>query len=237
MSNIINFKGIQQEYHFENIHLYRADCMEMLPQIQDKKYNLTIADPPYGWKNPNERDQQALNFRYKNKTYKNTPPTQSFFDQIQRISENQIIWGGNYFADKLPISRCWISWYKGQPLNSFSDFELAWTSFNQTSRAVKLESYGPVHADKKQTGKVLFATQKPISLYKWQLQRFAKVGDKILDTHLGGGSIIIACYLMGFELTAFEIEESTFNDTVARFEKFKKRPKGFFNESEIFKID
>jgi site-specific DNA-methyltransferase (adenine-specific) len=235
MPNNLNFKGFQQEYHFENIHLYQADCLEMLKQIPDKYYSLTIADPPYGFKGakPNQ-----VNFRYLNtKTnYENISPSKEYFDLLFKISENQIIWGGNYFTDKLPVSRCWICWNKGEQMKSFSDFELAWGSFNAASKFVKLDC-NRHHADVKITGPKIHQNQKPISLYKWILQRFTKAGDKIVDTHLGGGSIIIACYLMDFELTAFEIEENTFNEAVKRFEKYKKRPKGFFNESDIFRID
>ena len=184
-----------------DIKIIHGDCMDYLPKMKDNEFSLAIVDPPYG-------GGQHFNFRYgDDKVYQNIKPTSEYFKQLFRISTNQIIWGGNYFADMLPVNRCWLSWYKGQPINAFSDFELAWTSFDQTSKAVKIESYGFNHADKRNTGqKPIHPTQKPIALYAWLLTNYAKPGQTILDTHLGSGSIAIACDVFGFNLTAFEID-------------------------------
>lgn len=194
------------------IEIFNADCMDSISYAIPNKYSLAIADPPYG-------AGDKYNFRF-NKVYENKVPDKNYFDNLLIVSKNQIIWGGNYFTDKLPVNRCWISWYKGQPIDLFSDFELAWTSFDDRSKAVKLESYGFNHADRRHNGQsTIHPTQKPVALYKWLLKNYAKEGDKILDTHLGSGSIAIACYDMGFSLTGFEIDKDYYN---AAFKRFKQ---------------
>lgn len=177
-----------------------ADNMEVMRQIPDGFFELAIVDPPYG-------GGQHFNFRYGtgDQVYDSRKPDLEYFAELFRVSKNQIIWGGNYFTDCLPVSRCWVSWYKGQPIDSFSDFELAWTSFDRVSKCLKLESYGFNHADKKLTGNsTIHPTQKPVQLYKWLLKEFAKPGDKILDTHGGSCSSVIAFLELGFQYLAIE---------------------------------
>jgi len=200
------------------IELLNIDCMEYMATMQDKYFDLAIVDPPYG-------SGQHFNFRYGDgdDVYENIAPSKEYFEQLERVSKNQIIWGGNYFTDKLSVSRCWISWYKGQPINAFSDFELAWTSFDATSRSVKIESYGFNHADKRQTGmSTIHPTQKPIALYKWLLKNYASPDFKIIDTHLGSGSSAIAAYDFGIaEFVGCEIDKEYYDAAMKRFNTHK----------------
>lgn len=195
------------------IELVNCDCKERMKCTPDKFFDLAIVDPPYG-------GGDRMNFRFNDsgrKVYDNVRPDQEYFDQLFRISKHQIVWGGNYFTDMLPVSKCWISWYKGQPIDSFSHFELAWTNFEHTSRAVKIESYGFNHADTKATGQAtIHPTQKPAKLYRWLLMNFAKPGWKIFDSHMGSGSIALACHDLGFDLVATEIDKEYYDSAVRR---------------------
>jgi len=191
------------------INLYNEDCLTALRKMADNQYDLAIVDPPYG-------GGQHFNFRYgiNNEVYDSSKPHKDYWKQLFRVSMNQIVWGGNYFTSNLPENRCWISWYKGNPLDSFSDFELAWTSFDKVSKAVKIESYGFNHRDKK----TIHPTQKPVLLYKYLLKNYAKPGDKILDTHFGSLSIGIACHDAGYDLDAYEIDKDYFEAGKKRLE-------------------
>jgi site-specific DNA-methyltransferase (adenine-specific) len=193
--------------------------MEFMRDKPDKFYKLAIVDPPYG-------GGQHFNFRYGtgDQVYDSHKPDPSYFLELFRVSENQIVWGGNYFTSCLPENRCWISWYKGNPVNTFSDFELAWTSFDKVSKAVKIESYGFNHADKRRTHEpTIHPTQKPIQLYHWLLQNYAKPDDNILDTHGGSMSSAIACDMEGFDLDICEIDKEYFDAGVKRFENYKQQ--------------
>ena len=128
------------------------------------------------------------------------PPTQEYFRELFRVSHHQIIWGGNYF--NLPPTRCVICWDKMQPWENFSQIELAWTSFDSPAKIVKLDN---------RTGDKIHPTQKPVALYKWLLDKYAKQGDKILDTHAGSASSFVAAYQMGFDYIGFEIDEAYYN--------------------------
>jgi site-specific DNA-methyltransferase (adenine-specific) len=191
--------------------VYNMDCMEGMKQYPDKYFELAIVDPPYG-------GGQHFNFRFGEgeQVYDSRKPEKEYWDQLFRVSKNQIVWGGNYFTSNLYENRCWISWYKGQPIDAFSDFELAWTSFDETSKAIKIESYPTIHP-----------TQKPVALYKWLLKNYAKEGDKILDTHLGSGSSRIAAYDMGFDFVGYELDKDYFDASVKRFEQYKSQLKLF----------
>lgn len=143
-------------------------------------------------------------------------PPKKYFHELKRISKNQIIWGGNYFINYLQNTRCILLWDKMQSFHG-SDFELAWTSFDMASkifRMSKIEAYS--------SGKI-HPTQKPVKLYEWILMNYAKEGDKILDTHLGSGSIAIACHNLGFDLTGYEIDEEYFSAAVKRYQQHKNQ--------------
>ncbi len=198
---------------------FNMDCMIAMREFPDKYFDLAIVDPPFG---------AGDNFNFRKQSYENKRPDPDYWFHLLRVSNMQIVWGGNYFTADLPENRCWISWYKGQPIDSFSDFELAWTSFDQTSKAVKLESYGFNHADKRHNGdSTIHPTQKPVALYKWLLKNYAKEGDKILDTHLGSQSSRIAAFDMGFDFTGYELDKDYFEAGCKRFNQHKAQLKLF----------
>ena len=143
-------------------------------------------------------------------------PNKEYFYQLDMVSKNQIIWGGNYFP--LKPTRCIIAWDKMQPWENFSQWEMAWTSFNKPASIYKFDN---------RTGGKIHPTQKPIKLYKWLLHNYAKEGDKILDTHLGSGSIAIACHDMNFELTACELDADYYNDAIKRIKNHISQQKLF----------
>jgi site-specific DNA-methyltransferase (adenine-specific) len=194
--------------------------MDLMTEYPDKYFDLAIVDPPYGGK-------QDFNFRFGNgdQVFRNEKPDIKYFKELFRISKNQIIWGANYFADMLPINRCWISWYKGQPVDNFSDFELAYTSFDQVSKAINLKSYGSNHADvRMRKEKTIHPTQKPIALYRWLLENYAKPGDLILDTHVGSASSLIACESLDFDYAGCEIDKDYYEEAKKRIEKWRSLP-------------
>jgi site-specific DNA-methyltransferase (adenine-specific) len=185
------------------------DCMEGMARYPDKYFDLAIVDPPYGIGEDGgkcrTRGSKKTNGIKKN--WDNEKPSNEYWKELFRVSNNQIVWGGNYFADKLPVSRCWIYWQK-ELGGDFADGELAWTSFDKVLRQYKKRS---------ETFNRIHPTQKPLALYKWLLQNYAKQGDKILDTHLGSGSSRIAAYEMGFDFTAFELDKEYFEAQEKRY--------------------
>lgn len=208
------YKNLDCEIVSDKIKLYNCDNMELMAQTPDNYYDLAIVDPPYGINASEMTMGTGKNKRYsKGKKWDSETPLLEYFIELFRVSENQIIWGGNYFTDKLPISRGWIFWDK--QLNkdvSFADGELAWTSFDKVLKIAKVQYSGFLGADKER----LHPTQKPIALYKWLLSKYAKQNDKILDTHLGSMSIAISCHDYGFELTGCELDKYYFRDGVKR---------------------
>ena len=181
------------------------DCMALMARYPDKHFDLAIVDPPYG-------AGDAFNFRYA-KLYPNAAPGPEYFAELFRVSREQIIWGGNYFP--LPCSRCWTVWDKENPAPNFSDIELAWMSFDKVSKKVKIPSWGAMHAD----GTTIHPTQKPVALYRWLLENYAKPGQRILDTHLGSGSHAIAAHYFGAHLTACEIDPDYYAAAMARIKR------------------
>ena len=204
---------------FGNITLYNDDCMNVMKTFKDKQFDLAIVDPPYGINfdgnttvkgKAGKADTFSSVQHHEKKGWDTVRPTNEYFTELQRVSKNQIIWGGNYFADLLPPSRGWIFWDKkitnANNMN-FSDGELAWTSFNCILRRFTYDWIGFGYLNNKTGEKKIHPTQKPIKLYKWILMNYAKEGDKILDTHFGSLSIGIACHDLGFELTAIELDK------------------------------
>tara|TARA_R110002020_G_C15990863_1_gene749345 strand:+ start:38 stop:679 length:642 start_codon:yes stop_codon:yes gene_type:complete len=198
----------------KGINITNEDNMELMSRYEDNHFDLAIVDPPYGIGADNMTMGSGKNKKFKKgKTWDNKTPKKEYFEELFRVSKNQIIWGGNYFTDKLKTSRCWLFWDKGIYGDcDFADGELAWTSFDKVLRIAKIRYKGFLGADKIR----IHPTQKPRQLYNWLLDNYAKPGDKILDTHLGSGSIAIACHERGFELTACELDKEYFDSAIKR---------------------
>ena len=200
---------------------FNMDCMEYMKQCHDKQFDLAIVDPPYGIEEMTGTNPAAgrgkLKHEYliaKKKKFNqwDRSPSKEYFDELFRVSKNQIIFGGNYFD--LPPTRGFIVWDKCQPFQSFSACEFAWTSFTVPAKIFRF--------DNRTSGKI-HPTQKPVELYKWILATFAKSGDSILDTHLGSGSSRIAAYDMGFNFTGTEIDTEYFNAQEVRFNEYRQQ--------------
>ena len=190
--------------------LYNEDCMEAMKLIPDKFFQLAITDPPYGI----GVDGQKLNINknpkhsrkeHAKKNWDKQIPGAEYFRELERISVNQIIWGGNYFVEHLQQGhKGWIVWDKGQRGLTMSDCELAYTSFDKPTRVVTIN-----RAELQRDG-TFHPTQKPVKLYEWVLQNYAQPGDRIIDTHAGSGSSLVACHRMRFDFLGFEIEKDYF---------------------------
>ena len=201
--------------------VYNRDCMEAMAEMPDKAFDLAIVDPPYGLPEDSLNGRGQMQTRaLRLDTRWDAAPSKEYFAELFRISSEQIIWGGNHFA--LPPCRGFIVWDKKQPWESFAACEYAWTSFE---RPAKLFTF-----DNRYTGKI-HPTQKPVALYKWLLQNYAKQGDTILDTHLGSGSSRIAAYDLGFDFTGIEKDEDYFNAQEQRFADHVKQPNMFAPET------
>ena len=201
----------------DKIKMYNEDCLEAMKLIPDNAYDLAIVDPPYGLGNKLVDGNASRNskIRYNRDSIKwDIVPNQEYFNELFRVSKNQIIWGGNYF--NLPPTRCNLIWDKMQIFTG-ADFELAWTSFNSPNRKFNMHHFSSGYDVK------IHPTQKPSKLYKWILDKYAKPGDKILDTHLGSGSIAIACHDYGFDLTACELDKEYFDKAMHRINNHTKQ--------------
>ena len=201
------------------------DCIEYMQQFPDKYFELAIVDPPYGIganKMTLGNGKKKI-FRGSN-DWDNTIPNQDYFQELFRVSKNQIIWGGNYMTEFLEATGCWIFWDKGTGENDFADGELAWTSFKGALRKINKSWVG---ANAKDGIERIHPTQKPIYLYRWILNKYAKKGDKILDTHLGSGSSRIAADMEGFNFYACELDKYYFDASCKRFEEYKLQQKLF----------
>jgi site-specific DNA-methyltransferase (adenine-specific) len=183
--------------------------MALMSRYKDNYFDLAIVDPPYGINAGKMNMGSGKHEFIKGKDWDSSIPNQNYFKELFRISKNQIIWGGNYF--KLPLNNNWILWDKLNPNLSFSEGEMAWCSIDKNLRIFKRLSTLPDYDGKKR-----HITQKPIKLYEWILLKYAKEGDKILDTHLGSGSIAIACHNLGFELTACELDKEYYEASIKR---------------------
>lgn len=208
---------------------FNMDCMEAMKEFPDKYFELAIVDPPYGigegLKNRG-MGTCAMSGKYKIKNWDKEIPLKEYFDELFRVSKNQVIWGANYMTKYLPSSMGWIFWDK-EASGDFSDGELAYTSFNKGLRKYKYAWMGMRQGDMKNKEKRIHPTQKPVALYKWLLSNYAKQGDKILDTHLGSGSSRIAAWDMGFDFWGYELDSEYFEAQEKRFNNFKMQGKLF----------
>lgn len=190
------------------------DCMELMKRYDDNHFELAIVDPPYGLgkrttdggsdKNTQTRFMEDI----RRTNWDDNIPVDEYFIELRRVSKNHIIWGGNYF--NLSKYRTFIAWEKMTYPPTMSQVELAVTSFDSPARLIKINSN---QLDR------IHPTQKPVALYKWLLQNYAKPGDKILDTHLGSGSIAIACHYAGYDLTACELDTDYYSAAIQRIER------------------
>ena len=202
------------------------DNMALMSRYPDKYFDLAIVDPPYGLgidgqkksinKNPKHNRKQ-----HEQKNWDSYIPPSEYFNELKRVSINQIIWGGNYFTEYLRPTKAWIFWYKGQRDLTMSDGEMAWTSFETVTRQFELNRASLIAQN------TFHPTEKPYKLYKWILDKYAKQGDKILDTHLGSGSIAIACHDYGFDLTACELDKDYYEKAVQRIKNHTSQQKLF----------
>ncbi len=203
------------EHLLNKIHL--ADCMDIMAQLPDKSIDLAIVDPPYGI----DIETSGTYFKqFKTKGWDDSIPNKEYFIELKRISINLIVWGGNYFLEHLGSTKCFLIWDKmiGEGM-SFADGELAWTSFKKPTRIKKILSrskYGKIHP-----------TQKPVALYRWLLQNYAKENNIILDTHCGSGSSVIACIEEGFNYIACEIDADYHKASLERLQPYKDQGKLF----------
>jgi len=222
-----------------DINLHLGDCMEAMRAMEDNAFDLAIVDPPYGINfDGNTTVEGKVG---KANTFSNTQhhdkkgwdaerPTEEYFTELQRVSKNQIVWGGNYFADLLPPKKGWVFWDKkitNSKNKNFSDGELAWTSFDCVLRRFTYDWIGFGYLNNPQQEKKIHPTQKPVALYKWLLHNYAKEGDKILDTHGGSMSIAIACHDMGFDLDLWELDPEYYQKGVERFNQHKAQLRMF----------
>lgn len=205
--------------------IINADCMDILKQLPDKCIDLVLTDPPYGIK----ADKGTNGFgSSKNRIYQggwdNETPNKAIFDEIKRVSKNQIIFGGNYFADKLEVSKCWIVWDKvgeNDFKNPFSDVELAWTSFSKVSKKYTCIQQGFINEDKKQPR--LHPTQKPLKLCEYILRDYSNENDLVLDCFSGSGTTAIACHRLKRRFICIEKDKDYYEASVKRLEDERKQ--------------
>ena len=214
----------------DKLTITNEDNMELMKRYPDNYFDLAIVDPPYGI-GFGDYERGGGNLKTKERHTKNgkkkwddSIPNQEYFDELKRVSKNQIIWGGNYFP--LDPTQCFIFWYKQNPVANFSDGELAWTSFKKPALCFDYRYYGNL-SGKTSADVKMHPTQKPVELYKYCLDKLANKGDKILDTHLGSGSIAIACHDYGFELTACELDKEYYDKAIQRIKNHTNQQKLF----------
>jgi site-specific DNA-methyltransferase (adenine-specific) len=214
------------------IKIYNGDCMELMKDMKENEFDLAIVDPPYGIKESAHRNisrsKLAKTKMYKKEFWDYEKPSKEYFNELLKISSDQIIWGGNYFIDHLKSTRSFVVWDKVNAGTNFADCELAWTSHIKSVRMFSFMWNGMMqgnpadgkrnNGNKKTNEQRIHPTQKPVQLYKWLLQNYAKEGNTILDTHLGSGSIAIACWDLGYDLTAFEIDKEYFDKACERID-------------------
>jgi site-specific DNA-methyltransferase (adenine-specific) len=201
--------------------------MEAMKDMSDNQFDLAIVDPPYGInadkknsvKKLQSKKSASLSKDYGNQNWDDAIPNQDFFNQLKRVSKKQIVWGANYFD----LQGGMLYWHKRVTMPTYSQGELAWLSWQNKIDFVDIAWHGMIQHDMKNKEIRIHPTQKPVKLYEWLLMNYAKEGDTILDTHLGSGSIAIACHNLGFELTGYEIDKEYFEAAKKRIEQHKQQ--------------
>lgn len=207
--------------------VYNMDCMTAMKEMKDNEFDLAIVDPIYGdvtiggYMKNRVSGGKAKHRKYNNSIWSLKKTGQEYFDELFRVSKNQIIWGGNYFVESIKRdSQCWVCWDKCRDTGvHYADFELAYTSFDRACKIFRYRWNGMLQGDMKNKEERIHPTQKPVALYKWLLENFAHEGDRILDTHLGSGSSRIACYDLGYDFVGYEIDKTYFDLQEERFQK------------------
>jgi len=226
------------------------DCMGMMARYPDKFFDLAIVDPPYGIKESAHRNisrsKLAKTKMYKKEFWDYEIPSEDYFKELFRVSEHQIIWGGNYFLDYLGATRCFIVWDKCNIGTNFADCELAWTNFKSSVRKFSFmwngmmqgsTADGKLNNGNKSTNEVrIHPTQKPIQLYRWCLTKYAQPGYNILDTHLGSGSHRLAAHGLGFDFYATELDGDYFNAQEDRYNDYLKKFEANKNQAKLILI-
>ena len=217
--------------------VYNIDCLEYMRTLPDKCFDLAIADPPYqigtsksSHGGAGKMKNRVMNQQAKKFTEWDKAPSQEFFEELKRVSKNQIIWGGNYFD--LPPTRCFVCWDKVQPWENFSQVEYAWTSFDYPSKIFKYDN---------RTGGKIHPTQKPTELYRYLLSIFAPVGGVIFDPMMGSQSSRIAAYKMGFDYVGCELDKEYFDKGCERFDRecngiVKTKDGRTFKQTTLFEL-
>lgn len=204
---------------------YNVDCMEYMATLPDKAFELAVVDPPYGLKRFRHGGSVINKYGDKNGKWNNEKPQKEYFEELFRVSKKQIIWGANNFS--LPQSEYFIIWDKVNPPGfSFAQCEMAWTNCKVPARIFKYNS-------QKESASRIHPTQKPVALYTWIFQNYAKPGDKILDTHLGSGSSRIAAWDAGLDFVGCEIDKEYFKMQEERFENYTNQTSLFYGEKGI----
>jgi site-specific DNA-methyltransferase (adenine-specific) len=215
----------------DKITITNEDNMQLMARYPDNYFDLAIVDPPYGIdadvKNNTDKMQTkksaAKSKKYGSQLWDSDIPTYEYFEELKRVSKRQIIWGANYFG----LVGGMIYWHKNVTMPTYSTGELAWVSWMNKLDFVDITWHGMIQHDMSNKEIRIHPTQKPVALYKWILDKYAKQGDKILDTHLGSGSIAIACHDYGFELTACELDSEYYEKAIQRIKNHTNQQKLF----------
>ena len=226
-------KAFPESYRKGNVLLINADCMDVMKLLDDKEFCLACVDPPYGIKRAktqtltNEYVSNGKGYDFKIKSYKekewdNETPTSKYWDELFRVSKNQIIWGANYFIKELPHFKNFIYWHKKGKSNDkmFNEGEMAFVSIGRSVMVdIWWNGVGVIHSKEYR----FHPTQKPVALYEWLLTNYAKKGQKVLDTHLGSGSSAIAAHYFGVDFVGCELDKDYFEAAKARFDMATKQ--------------
>lgn len=223
------------------IELFNMDCMEYMKTIEDNAFDLAIVDPPYGigesgksnasrgsaagankWKGSRNTTGVGIkSTQFEHKEWDKEPPCKRYFEELKRVSKNQIIWGANHFIENVQSanSPCWLVWDKQNGSTDFADCELAWSSFKTAVRMISYRWNGMLQGDMKNKESRIHPTQKPVKLYQWLLSNYAKPGQRILDTHLGSGSSAIAAHYYGVDFVGCELDPDYYQAAKERFDR------------------
>lgn len=207
------------------INITCEDNIDLMARYDDNYFDLAIVDPPYGLDCFDKPESKSDRIDKSGKISKwDTKPNDDYFKELFRVSKTQIIWGANNFT--LPPTEYFIIWNKLQTVNNFASCEYAWTNYKQPAKVFNFSIHKTMSERKSEGGKI-HPTQKPIQLYQWLLENYAKENDKILDTHIGSGSIAIACDKLGYDLTACEIDREYYKDCMERLKLHQDQLKLF----------